>query len=165
MARNVFHLIQSKEASSQRAAVLAIGKSTLFHSHDKDRRSSSGVVLEIIKGAPLDNRANFFRFFNHLTSVLWNARDHDILLAASQLIGRLIEVCDNVLGDRFVEDQISNFLEMGSTSDGPSTLAVVLVLKEFAKYSPTSFFPLLSAAFRSIIGFLKNPQVRLFWIL
>ena len=119
----------------------------------------SGTILEIIKEDPIENRRNLFRFYNHLTSILRDARDQDLILSASQLVGRLTEISDNALGDRFVQDNIPDFIEM-SSSDGASALGGVLVLKEFARYSPTSFFPHLSPTFRSVTGFLKSNQVR-----
>jgi len=126
--------------------------------HEVFKHIYIGVVIEIIKEDPTENRRNLFHFYNHLTRILRETRDHNILLAASQLLGRLTEISDNALGDRFVEEEIPGFIEM-SSSDGTVTLGAVLVLKEFARYSPTSFFPHLSATFRSASGFLRSSQV------
>ncbi|KIJ23123.1 hypothetical protein M422DRAFT_56957 [Sphaerobolus stellatus SS14] len=140
VAKCILDLIKSREIGQQRGAILAIG-----------------IMIEIFKEDPLENTRNLFRFYNHLTSVLRDARDHGLILSASQLVGRLTEISANSLGDRFVEEQIPNFIEM-SSSDGAPALGAVLVLKEFARHSPSSFSPHLSPTFRSVSGFLRSLQ-------
>jgi FKBP12-rapamycin complex-associated protein len=114
--------------------------------------------LDIIKDDPIDNRRNFFRFYNHLVTILHRTRESGTIIAAARVIGKLTFLCGNTLGDRFVEEQIPNFLEMTLAEE--ASIGAVLVLKELARHSSVHFLPHLAATFRTISVLLRNLQVR-----
>lgn len=90
--------------------------------------------------------------------MLRGTRDTSILTDAARSLGRLTRISGTAFGEHFVEEEVPNFLEMGS-SDTESPLGAVLALKELARHNPTSFFPHLSASFLCIFGLLRNTQV------
>ena len=159
VGKRLLNIIQSNESSHKHGAIVAIGITfppcvvTSSHAHNR-----TDVMLEIIKEDPIDNRRNLFRFYNYLTTLLRDTSESSVVVAASHSLGRLTQISGAVLGDRFVEEQIPNFLEMVS-SDATSPYGAVLVLKELARSSPTSFLPRLSDTFRSVSILLRNSQV------
>lgn len=122
------------------------------------------MILDIIKEDPIDNRHNLYRFYNHLTTILQHATDHNIIRTAAKLTGKLVKASGGVLGDHFLEEHIPRFLEM-TVADSASSFAVVHVLKEFSIHNPLSFLSHFAITFRCIATFLRDPQVRLYIII
>jgi hypothetical protein len=156
VGRNLRTLVNSKTFAQMRGAILAIGIiSPLLLLLDDIDGLLIDVILEIIKEDPLDNRVNLFRFYNHLTTILRETRDTNILTGASWSLGRLAQISGTVLGEHFLEEQIPYFLEM----EADSPFSTVLALKELARHSATSFFPHLANAFLSVWRLLRHQQV------
>ncbi|KAF8519025.1 phosphatidylinositol 3-kinase [Hysterangium stoloniferum] len=141
--RRLFDLIHSNNSTDKLGGILAID-----HLMDVDQEET------------IENRRNLFRFYNYLTTLLPNP-DLNVMVAASKSLGKIAKIGDQVLGERFIEHEVPDSIELLSSNDKTeqSRYAGVLVLKELARNSPGYFIQHINLIFDKILLPLRDPRV------
>ncbi|KIJ55748.1 hypothetical protein M422DRAFT_24274 [Sphaerobolus stellatus SS14] len=141
--RRLFDLIHSNNSTDKLGGILAID-----HLMDVDQEET------------IENRRNLFRFYNYLTTLLPNP-DLNVMVAASKSLGKIAKIGDQVLGERFIEHEVPDSIELLSSNDRTeqSRYAGVLVLKELARNSPGYFVQHINLIFEKILLPLRDPRV------
>lgn len=116
--------------------------------------------MDVDQEETIENRRNLFRFYNYLTTLLPNS-DLNVMVAASKSLGKIAKIGDQVLGERFIEHEVPDSIELLSSTDKTeqSRYAGVLVLKELARNSPMYFIQHISLIFDKILLPLRDPRV------
>ena len=116
--------------------------------------------MDVDQEETIENRRNLFRFYNYLTTLLPNP-DTNVMVAASKSLGKIAKIGDQVLGERFIEHEVPDSIELLSPTDKTeqSRYAGVLVLKELARNSPMYFIQHITLIFDKILLPLRDPRV------
>ena len=117
-------------------------------------------LMDVDQEETIENRRNLFRFYNYLTTLLPNP-DTNVMVAASKSLGKIAKIGDQVLGERFIEHEVPDSIELLSPTDKTeqSRYAGVLVLKELARNSPMYFIQHITLIFDKILLPLRDPRV------
>ncbi|KAL2355347.1 TOR1 phosphatidylinositol 3-kinase [Cryomyces antarcticus] len=136
--------------------------STLVSSGNTSHERIGGILaldkLIEFKGHGEDATRQTTRFALMLQNVL-NGNDKDAMIAAAQALGKLAKP-GGALTTEIVESQSQLALEwLHSERIENRRFAAVLILREFARNSPTQVFPKIEEIFEIIWVALRDPQV------
>jgi hypothetical protein len=118
--------------------------------------------MELFQEQTIENSRNLFRFYHYLSPLLPNS-DPEVMVAASKSFGKIARIGGKMLDDRVVDNEISNAIELLSSTDKAEQhrYAGVLILKELAHNSPVYLNPHISLIFDKILIPLRDSRVRL----
>ncbi len=104
----------------------------------------------------IETKSNLFRLYNYVKALLPDA-DTNVMLAASKTLGQITEISGPAFGDNFMEHEVQDAVTLLQT-DKPDfgRHAGVLILKELACHSPTSFYSHIGLAFDNILAPLRD---------
>ncbi|KAF8064841.1 phosphatidylinositol 3-kinase [Lyophyllum atratum] len=135
----------------------------LTHSHDS-AEAFGGLLairhlLDVQGEVHMDPRRNLFRFWNYVKHLLHN-HDGDIMLEASETLGRIAESAGTTFGESFMDKEVPAALEMIQANNQERSKYVgVLILKELAHNSPAYFHSHITAVMDHILVPLRDHRV------
>lgn len=117
--------------------------------------------MDVDQEETIENRGNLFRFYNYLKAILLPSLDLNVMIAASKALGKIAKIGDQVLGEKFIEHEVPDSIELLSSSEKTeqSRYAGVLILKELARNSPGYFIPHINLIFEKILLPLRDQRV------
>lgn len=106
----------------------------------------------------MESERNLVRFYHYVKHLL---RDHhaNLMLAASKTLGHIAEIGGSAFGERFMDYEVPEAVELIQPDQQESRYAGVLVLKELAKNSPNYFYSHIGTVLDNILGPLRDQRV------
>ncbi|RDX49678.1 atypical/PIKK/FRAP protein kinase [Lentinus brumalis] len=132
--------------------------SHLVHSQTTAEKLGGILAIDHLLKAEgeIETKSNLFRLYNYVKALLPDA-DTNVMLAASKTLGQITEISGPAFGDNFMEHEVQDAVTLLQT-DKPDfgRHAGVLILKELACHSPTSFYSHIGLAFDNILAPLRD---------
>ncbi|KAI0330947.1 FAT-domain-containing protein [Cubamyces sp. BRFM 1775] len=131
--------------------------------HSQTTAEKLGGILAIdhllrVEGE-IDSKANLFRFYNYVKTLLPDP-DVNVMLAASKTLGQIAEISGPAFGDYFMDYEVQSAIALlQADKQEPGRYAGVLILKELARNSPTYFHSHISLVFDKILVPLRDTRV------
>ncbi|KAI0332653.1 TOR kinase, partial [Cubamyces sp. BRFM 1775] len=131
--------------------------------HSQTTAEKLGGILAIdhllrVEGE-IDSKANLFRFYNYVKTLLPDP-DVNVMLAASKTLGQIAEISGPAFGDYFMDYEVQSAIALlQADKQEPGRYAGVLILKELARNSPTYFHSHIGLVFDKILVPLRDTRV------